>query len=122
MLPRRGLGNNNRPATGEVKVVDTEVRRAAELVVGNVVVHDNVAVRDRVVEDALATRGVHVVVRAEHERARRRVQVRRDRVPELAIERSARARAAPDEDLVLPARRRALGSLCERRIVSTVLR
>ena len=86
-------------------------------------VHDDVPVAHRVVVDRLPARRVDVVVRAEHERARRRVQVRRDRVPELAVERSARARAAPDEDLVLPARRRALGGLCERRrIVSTVLR
>ena len=101
MLPRRGLGNNNRPATGEVKVVDTEVRRAAELVVGNVVVHDNVAVRDRVVEDALATRGVHVVVRAEHERSRGRIEVLRKVVAELTIEGAEAARATSNENLVL---------------------
>ena len=111
VLPRCGLGNNDRPPTREVEVVDTEVRRAAELVVGDVVVHNNVAVGDRVMEDALTTRRVHIVVRAEHERSRGRVEVLRKVIAELAVEGAKAARATANEDLVLLASGRLGGSL-----------
>ena len=111
MLPRRGLGNNNRPATGEVKVVDTEIRRAAELVVRDVVVHDNVAVRDRVVEDALRAGRVDVIVRSQDECSRWGINVISKAVPGFVNVGPGDVLAAPYEDLILLAGSRTLGGL-----------
>ena len=66
-------------------------------------VHNDIAAANGVMVDALAARRVNVVVRAEHERARRRIEVERDVVAELTVEGPVDGRAAADEHLVLPA-------------------
>ena len=74
-------------------------------------VRHDISPRDRVVEDALATRGVYVVVRAEHERSRGRIEVLRKVVAELTVEGAEATRATANEDLVLLASSRFGGGL-----------
>ncbi len=83
----------------EVDEVDAEVRGPAGLVLLHVVVHDHVALAHGVVEEALPTRRVDVVVRAEDVPAR--VRALRDRVPGAVEERARGALRAPDAHLVL---------------------
>ena len=105
---RRRSVHNHRPPAREVEIVDTEVRRATEGVVGDVVVHDDVPTADGVEEDALPTRRIYIIVRPEDELARAGL---RELVACGAVEGTLAAGAAADEDLVLVAGVRAGGGL-----------
>ena len=101
------------PPRREVDVVEAEVRVATEVAPAHVVVRDHLAARLGVAVDALPAGRVHLVVRAEDERARGPVHAD---VPALLVEEGpARALAAPDEHLVLPAGLEGLGRAPERR-------
>ena len=85
-------------------------------------VDDDVAVADRIVKDALSARRVDVVVGAQDERAGGWGEDLGQLMAVFVEVWSRDVLAAPDEDLVLPARRRALGSLCERRRIVSMVR
>lgn len=86
-----------------------QTRRSAR----TVVVHHYVPPAHGIPEQALPARRVDVVVRAEGERARRRVEIERDVVTELPGERARGARVAPDKHFVLLACGWARDGLCE---------
>ena len=97
--PRAGSVDELRLPSGEVNIVDAEVRRPPNLVLPHVVVHDHVALAHRVAEEALAARRVDVVVRPED--VPPRVRAGRDRVPGAVEEGPRGALRAPDAHLVL---------------------
>ena len=60
--PNHSFLDNDRPSRLKVEVVDTEVRSTTVRIVADVMVEKNVATADRVQVNALAARGVNVVV------------------------------------------------------------